>query len=118
MGVKLEGWTRGGGEGGGDGLQIGDGEEGEGAVTKGVEDGPINKRDSLESKEGPGGGQTVTEGVADGSVDMRVKLGLNFSVAGAPHSLERASFEKTLVRDLSNASGLAPGGFCVHKVCI
>ena len=49
-------------------------------------------------------------------VDMQLKLGLDFIVAGQPKTPERASFEETLICDLSNASGHDPASFEVQRV--
>ena len=72
------------------------------------------------SKEHGGGGglqdKGEREGTEDGPVDVQMKLGISFLAAGPPHSLVRAEFEKTLLLDLSSASGLAPEGFCVQKM--
>lgn len=45
------------------------------------------------------------------AVEMQIKLGLDFSISGAEDSAQRASFEQTLIQDLSNAAGLSAASF-------
>jgi DNA repair exonuclease SbcCD ATPase subunit len=50
------------------------------------------------------------------TVDMVMKLGLNFSAAGEEGSTSRRFFEKSLVQDLANASGMAATNFKVRNM--
>jgi hypothetical protein len=47
-----------------------------------------------------------------------MKLGLDFSSAGADGSQQRQEFERQLVQNLSHASGLPPANFKVKQMLL
>jgi len=71
---------------------------------------------SVEQARGVSGVSAGRTPRAEMHVDMQLKLGLDFIVAGQPKTPERASFEETLICDLSNASGHDPASFEVQRV--
>jgi len=49
-------------------------------------------------------------------VDVTLKLGLDFAVAGAQGSQQRATFRHALVQDIANATRLAPANFAIKHM--